>query len=367
MSDKGARDSIERVLREGADLRVELIEACAKDLIRAARIVQSCFERGGKVLLFGNGGSAADAQHIAAEFVGRFERDRAPLHAVALTTDTSALTAIANDYGFEQIFARQVFALGHPGDVAIGISTSGRSANVLAGLRAAREAGMITIGFTGNDGGELADEVPLAIVVPAKDTARIQESHIALGHALCELVEESMFAPGSDDVSTPRSNKLIDWDGLLALREQWRALGRVVVWTNGCFDILHIGHVRTLKQARSFGDVLIVGLNGDSSVTAIKGPERPFLPVAERAEMLAALESVDFVVVFNETTPEVALDRLRPDVHSKGADYAPPNGKPVPEAAVVEGYGGRIEYTDLVDDRSTSNIVARIRSDEPPS
>lgn len=158
----------------------------------------------------------------------------------------------------------------------------------------------------------------------------------------------------------PRT-KLIPWDDLLAAREQARRDGRVVVWTNGTFDLLHPGHVSSLQQARALGDVLVVGLNSDASVRGYKGPSRPILTQDERAAMLAALECVDYVVVFGEPTPEAALSRLRPDVHCKGAEYAPPHGRPVPERAAVEGYGGRIEYLPLVPGVSTTELLTRIR------
>jgi rfaE bifunctional protein nucleotidyltransferase chain/domain len=137
----------------------------------------------------------------------------------------------------------------------------------------------------------------------------------------------------------------------------------LVVWTNGCFDLLHVGHIRFLQAARELGDRLVVGLNSDDSVRRLKGPRRPLVPADERAEVLAALESVDRVIVFDEDTPEAAIERLRPDVHCKGTDYAPPHGKPIPEAAVVEAYGGRVQFVPLVPGTSTSEIVRKIRGE----
>lgn len=144
------------------------------------------------------------------------------------------------------------------------------------------------------------------------------------------------------------------------LREHWRQQGKVVVWTNGCFDLLHVGHLRSLQVARSRGDVLVVGVNSDASVAWLKGPGRPIFPAAERVELLSGLACVDHVIVFEETTPETALSRLRPDVHCKGADYAPPHGKPIPEARVVEAYGGRVEFLPLLPGLSTSEAIQRI-------
>jgi rfaE bifunctional protein nucleotidyltransferase chain/domain len=163
------------------------------------------------------------------------------------------------------------------------------------------------------------------------------------------------------DVPTHPASKVVGWEALLDLQRRYRAEGRTVVWTNGCFDLLHVGHVRNLQAARQLGDVLVVGLNSDDSVTRLKGPERPLLPAAERAEILAALACVDHVVIFDELTPEAALARLKPDIHCKGSDYAPPHGKPIPEAKVVASYGGRIEFLPLLPDHSTTDLVRRIR------
>jgi D-sedoheptulose 7-phosphate isomerase len=158
----------------------------------AAAAILDASRDGGKVLLFGNGGSAADAQHMAADLVGRFQRERRALSAVALTTDTSIMTAVANDYTFDRVFVRQIEALGNRGDVAFGISTSGRSANVVAGLRAASARGLRTIAMTGRDGGTVGGEVEIHINVPDPSTARVQEAHRTLIHAICELVEREL-------------------------------------------------------------------------------------------------------------------------------------------------------------------------------
>ena len=154
--------------------------------------------------------------------------------------------------------------------------------------------------------------------------------------------------------------KLTDPATLVAVRDRYRRAGKTVVWTNGCFDLLHPGHVSSLQSARELGDVLIVGLNGDASVRANKGPTRPVLNQHERAAVLSALECVDHVLIFDDPTPERVLAAVRPDVHCKGAEYAPPYGKPVPEAATVIGYGGRIEYLPIVPGVSTTDIVSRI-------
>lgn len=176
-------------LRDGADTYRRLAEEQAQILLEAARIITESLRKGGTVFLFGNGGSAAQAQHIAGEFVGRFRRERRALPAIALTADSSALTAIGNDYGFEQLFARQLEGLARKGDVAIAISTSGNSPNVLRAVAAAKGIGVTTIGFTGGTGGKLRAECDVCLVVPSDDSAHIQEGHIACFHALCEVID----------------------------------------------------------------------------------------------------------------------------------------------------------------------------------
>jgi len=155
-------------------------------------MIRSSLAAGGKLLIAGNGGSAADAQHIAAELTGRFVRERKPLPAIALHANTSALTAIGNDYGYEQVFARELSALASPGDVLLAISTSGNSKNILRAIEAARSKKLAVIGLTGESGGHLRAACDLCLCVPSKSTARIQEMHITIGHAICELLEEAL-------------------------------------------------------------------------------------------------------------------------------------------------------------------------------
>ncbi|MBL7181094.1 MAG: D-sedoheptulose 7-phosphate isomerase [Pseudomonadota bacterium] len=186
------KEIILNVLRESLEVKEKFIKDNIDLIQKAADRLATCIASGHKVLLFGNGGSAADAQHIAAEFVNRFQIERPPLAAIALTTDTSIITSIANDYHFDQIFSKQVRALGQKDDVAIGISTSGGSRNVLEAVHAAQDIGMFTIGLTGR-GGKLAECADLVFRVPSDTTARIQEAHITLGHLLCDLLERILF------------------------------------------------------------------------------------------------------------------------------------------------------------------------------
>lgn len=188
------KSRVMKAFEESAEVKRQFAQTYADQIVQIAQMIGRAFREGHKVLLFGNGGSSTDASHIAAEFVGRYHRDRAPLPALALGTDLAAITCIANDYAYDEIFSRQVRAHGRKGDIAIAISTSGNSPNVLKAVQAAREAGLITIAWTGGTGGKLAGLVDHAFVVPSKVTARIQESHITLGHVLCELIDEQLFA-----------------------------------------------------------------------------------------------------------------------------------------------------------------------------
>ncbi len=185
---------IKELLEESIRLKEELCgrEEELRKVAEAARIIARSLKRGKKVVFFGNGGSAADAQHLACELAGRFRRERRGLPALALTVNTSSLTAIANDYGYGRVFSRQVEALVGKGDVAVGISTSGESENVIEGLKEARRRGAFTLGLCG-EGGRMERFCDLCIKVPSRDTPRIQEAHITLGHILCELVEREMF------------------------------------------------------------------------------------------------------------------------------------------------------------------------------
>jgi D-sedoheptulose 7-phosphate isomerase len=184
-----------RSIRESIATKESLLRSAGTvaTIVRVSEILIDSLQAGKKVLLFGNGGSAGDAQHIAAEFVGRFAFDRPALPALALSVNTSCLTAIGNDYGFDLVFSRQIEALGHRGDVAIGISTSGNSPNVLRALSVGKKTGLHTVAFTGCGGGELKDAVDHCICVPSNETPRIQECHILIGHVIAQLVEQTIF------------------------------------------------------------------------------------------------------------------------------------------------------------------------------
>ncbi len=189
-------ERLETYVAEGDALREAFFSAQGEEVVRLAHVLAGALARGGKILLCGNGGSAADAQHLAAEFVNRFLIDRRPLPALALTTDTSILTAVGNDFGFDLVFAKQVQALGREGDVLLGLSTSGNSPNVVAALEAGRALGMITIGLTGEGGGAMRGLCDYLLAVPSRRTPLIQEIHITVGHLLCLVTDEILFGEG---------------------------------------------------------------------------------------------------------------------------------------------------------------------------
>lgn len=191
------KESILAAFADSASVKQQFVRSHVDRMVQVATLMATAFREGHKVLLFGNGGSATDAAHIAAEFVGRYKRERKPLPAIALATDIAAITCIANDYGYDELFARQIRAHGQKGDIAIAISTSGNSSNVLNGAIAARDCGLTTVAWTGGTGGKLAVLVDYPFIVPSTVTARIQESHITLGHVLCEFVEEQLLGKTS--------------------------------------------------------------------------------------------------------------------------------------------------------------------------
>ena len=185
-----ADQTIKNIFRAHAEM-IEKLDALTPEIGRLAELANACLTRGGKIMLMGNGGSAADSQHIAAELVGRFQKDRKGLAAIALTTDTSLLTSVGNDYGYDHIFSRQVEALCRADDLLIGISTSGNSPNVLRALELGKAIGVATVALTGEGGGKMASLCDLTLTVPSRVTARIQEAHILIGHILCELIDEA--------------------------------------------------------------------------------------------------------------------------------------------------------------------------------
>jgi len=186
------RERIKDILLESIQVKEEILRNQIDSIAQIAELMIDCLKKDGKVIVFGNGGSASDSQHIAAELVGRFKKDRSALASVALTTNTSILTSIANDYGFDLVFSRQVEALGRKNDVVLGISTSGKAKNVALGIKQAKKMGIKTVALSGGDGGDIIKLADLSLVVPSKITARIQEAHITIAHIICEMIEQEL-------------------------------------------------------------------------------------------------------------------------------------------------------------------------------
>jgi rfaE bifunctional protein nucleotidyltransferase chain/domain len=316
----------------------------------------SVFRSGGKVLVFGNGGSAACAQHFAAEFTGKLKMDRAPLPALALTVDGSALTAIANDYGYVNVFSRQVEALANKGDLVIGLTTSGSSANVAAALQTAKALGAVTVLLVGKETKIIADYV---LRIPIHETARVQEAHDLLLHEIAQITERQLFdALGPDSSADPFPFELSD-SHLEDFGNWIRTTGQTLATTNGVFDLLHIGHRDFLNRASNFGDRMVVLVNSDESVRTLKGPDRPVRGQQDRVRDLEKLPSVSHVFVFDELDPRSPLELLRPDVHIKGADYS---GKPLIEQKAVQKSGGIVRIVDSGSSESTSLQINRLKS-----
>jgi rfaE bifunctional protein nucleotidyltransferase chain/domain len=324
----------------------------AQDISEAGVRVGEAIAAGGKILICGNGGSAACSQHFAAEFVGKLKMPRTALPAISLTTDTSAITAIANDFGYNNVFARQVEALATAGDVVVGLSTSGTSENVRRAIAAGKQAGAFTLALTGSVSNLGAHQT---ITVPISETARIQEAHDLILHEIAQIAER-VLVPSLDwdPASCPFPFILTNSD-LLGFRDWIETTGQSLVTTNGCFDLLHRGHRSSLAQSRAFGDRLVVLLNSDDSAARLKGPGRPVRSFEDRADDLCLVPAVDHVVEMVEDDPRRLLAELRPHVHAKGSDYA---GTELIEEATVKEHGGRIKLLPLLGDYSTTRQLA---------
>lgn len=186
------REKIKDILLESIQVKEEILRNQIGQIAEIAQLMIDCLKKDGKVIVFGNGGSASDSQHIAAELVGRFKKDRSALAGIALTTNTSVLTSLANDYGYDVVFSRQVEALGKKNDVVLGISTSGKAKNVALGIKQAKKMGIKTVALSGGDGGDIVKLADVSLVVPSKITARIQEAHITIAHIICEMIEQEL-------------------------------------------------------------------------------------------------------------------------------------------------------------------------------
>ncbi len=327
----------------------------------ASKRLIATLQHGNQVLSCGNGGSSGDAQHLASELVNRFETNRRALPAVALSTDSSVITAIANDASYAQIFARQVEALGRPGDCLVAFSTSGNSANVLAAVQVAQARGMWILAFTGKNGGQLATllrPVDVELRVPDASTARIQEVHLLLIHALCAAID-AVFTEKHHPPVLYAGQVLKDWDAL----QEACACRRPLVFTNGVFDLIHRGHIQYLAEARAEGACLVVAVNSDASVRRLgKGADRPINPEEDRMAVLAALQAVDFVTCFDEDTPLQLIEKLQPDVLIKGGDWPVER---IVGARAVQTRGGRVLSIPFRHERSTTSLLQKIRDSRP--
>ena len=346
-------DEIRAQFSASAETKQRALATLAEPTLRAAALLAARLADGRQVLACGNGGSSGDAQHLASELVNRFERERIGLPGIALTPDSSVLTAIANDYAYERVFARQIEALGRPGDVLVAFTTSGNSRNVIEAVRTAQARGLCVLALTGKDGGTLAPLLrgeDIELRVPSSSTARIQEVHLLLIHTLCTYLDQAFAA------DAPKAGKCHnDVATLLPLLAGRRPL----VFTNGVFDLLHRGHVHYLEAARAAGACLVVGVNDDASVRRLgKGAGRPLNPLDDRMAVLAGLAAVDYVLPFTEDTPLRLIEALQPDVLVKGGDWAP---EAMVGAAQVRARGGRVLSIAFAHQRSTTALVERIR------
>lgn len=339
-------------------LGTTLLSACNTDLsstfIKAVDLMLNAFRNSRKVIICGNGGSAADAEHMTGELVGRFGYDRKSLPCISLCTPSAAFTAIANDYGFDHVFRRQIQGYGCFGDILIGISTSGNSRNVLEAFKVAKEMQIKTILLTGQKISELSSIADVTLRAPSSCTPRIQEIHAVIIHSFCRAIEEGMFPVENKALSLPHK-KIIDFKNIEQIQYFAKAIkDKQSVFTNGCFDILHPGHIQILKKARLMGDLLIMGLNTDASIKRLKGFERPYHKFEDRAEVLAALEIVDYVIGFDEDTPELLIKALTPKILVKGGDYKP---ETIIGADWVISHGGEVRVVPLLAGHSTTGIL----------
>ncbi len=330
-----------------SDSQIESIEALAKG-------ISDAFKSGKTLYAFGNGGSAAEAQHFTTELIGRFKENRKSLPAISLCSDISAMTCIANDFGYDAIFARQVEGLVKEGDFVFGFTTSGTSKNVLAGLDAARKIGGTAILITGQNPLTTSDLADMVIQIGGIETAIIQESHLMLIHILSELIEINMGLKLSP-VENLSPRIIHDYE----FKREYLPKHDSIVWVNGCFDILHEGHLLLLNAASRAGSFLIVGINSDSSVKKIKGESRPVISEDSRARTLAQLPFVDLVVIFSHEDPREILEMVRPNVVLKGNNYKTENFK---EKDFLLEINCDIRYTHHIEGVSSSAIISNIQA-----
>jgi D-sedoheptulose 7-phosphate isomerase len=325
----------------------------------AGNIIAEAFNNGKRLFAFGNGGSSASASHFIAEFTGKLKLDRKSLAGVWIGGDVSALTAIGNDYGFDHIFSRPVSGLVGPGDVVVGLSTSGSSSNVVNALKLASELGAHTIFLTGRHS---EVECEINIQVGSEDTPRIQETHDFLLHMIAQAAEAQLFPRlGASRFRDPFD--FVITNEQLGDYSKWAtSTNTKLVTTNGVFDLLHLGHRYSLESARKYGDQLVVLINSDASVSALKGSARPIRKIDERVNDLKSLPFVSHVAVFEGENPLAELAVLKPSVHVKGSEYS---NIEIAEIELVKKFGTELVFLERMGDYSTSKQVATAGEDVP--
>jgi D-sedoheptulose 7-phosphate isomerase len=330
---------------------LSLMRNLESDILEISENIAKVLRGGGVVYAFGNGGSAASANHFVAEFVGKLKVDRRPSPAISLNTEVSTLTAIANDYGYEEVFARQVSAHVTPEDLVLGISTSGKSKSILLGLEAAAGIGANTYLLTGK--GKSSKNT---IRVPHSDTARIQEAHDFLLHSVAQLAERMLHPELDNDASADAFDFVLQVEDFSEFKNWVRGTGIILGTTNGVFDLLHGGHLAALRAASLECDRLVVFLNDDDSVHLNKGPSRPVRSQNERVQDLKATSFVSHVVLMSEQNAATLIEQLEPNFHFKGDEY---QGFGIPEETAIKKVGGQMKFHPRTPNVSTSRDIER--------
>ena len=337
--------------------RIRILQSLSAEQLdlmnKLAQSVASAFLSGKKIMVFGNGGSAAESQHFTTELIGRFKNNRKSFPALSLNSDTSAITAIANDYGYDFVFSRQVEGLANEGDVVIGISTSGTSPSVINALESGIQSKSICFLLTGNRKNSRNMEGITVIGVGGEITASIQEMHLTLIHIVCELIEDILGV--SEDPKNLDLPRVIHENEVNSL--DFSKIGDIT-WVNGCFDLIHEGHLKLLNTASKQSPFLIIGINSDESVKSLKGPNRPLVNQQSRANALILLGFVDLVIIYDSETPLELLRMIQPRFVVKGEEY---ENVTYPELEFLNDIKAKLIYIKNVEELSTSSLIKKAR------